>query len=549
MKTKPLSSILLLLSLLVLLPSPVLLPREQPVVATDTLPARGVYFDKKHYTPEPIPTYADNKERLPEPVLERDPGWVEMYHKTWELAFAHIKAPTRGNAFVSNYYDEAFDQNIYQWDIIFMTMFGKYAHHVFPGIRSLDNFYCSQRPSGAISRMISERNGRDYFSSEDDPNFINPPLFSWAEVENFRISGDKARLLEVLPALEKYHEFVRSKRNGDDTPHQLYWSNGQSSGMDNTPRDEGRPRTHWSSDHQGWVDASAQMVIQCDNIATICDELGLAAKAADYRERGKQIASRVNTWMWDDADGIYYDISVDGARGRWKTIAAFWPMLAGITNPRQDSALIAHLQNPDEFWRDMIFPSLAASHDVYQARGGYWLGAVWAPTNYAVIKGLERVGANAFAHEASERYIEALYQVYLQTGTLWENYAPEKIDGRFTQGVNDRTPPADCRSDFVGWTGLGPISLLVENVLGFRVDGVRRTVTYDLRRLDHHGIRRLRLADITTTITTANREQKPTAASITVTADKPYTLVILFGDKRREYAIRPGTRVIRLTSR
>jgi hypothetical protein len=510
---------------------------------------RGVYFRKKKYVPEPIPAYADNKDRLPKPILESNPGWIDMYNKTWELGFAHIKAPVPGSSFVSNWYDEAFDHHIYQWDIIFMTMFGRYAHHIFPGIQSLDNFYCRQKISGCISRMIHETTGADYFADEDDSNMINPPLFSWAEVESFKVTGDKSRFADVLPVLEKYYEFVHSKRYGSDTKHKLYWSNGQSSGMDNTPRDKGRPRTHWSSDHQGWVDASSQMVIQCDNIATICDELGYTEKAADYRTKAKVIADSINSWLWNEADGMYYDVKVDGTQMKWKSIAAFWPMLAGITTSHQDSAMIAHLKNPAEFWRDMVFPTLSASHDNYQTNGGYWLGAVWAPTNYAVIKGLERVGADAFAYEASERYLEGLYQVYLQTGTLWENYAADKIDGKFKQGVNDRRPPADCRKDFVGWTGLGPISILIENILGFRVNGVNKTLTYDLRRIDRHGIENLRMADVTTSIVTDNRSVNPKKARLTVRSDKDYTLKIIFNGSIHEYAINAGTRTIDLVSK
>ena len=361
------------------------------------------------------------------------------------------------------------------------------------------------------------------------------------------MTGDKKRFAEVLPVLEKYLEFVHEKRYGRDTPHRLYWSNGQSSGMDNTPRDTGRPRSHWSSDHQGWIDASAQMVIQCDNLATICDELSLEEKAASYRKMAREIADRVNTWMWDDEEGIYYDLHVDGTRMKWKSIAAFWPMLAGVTTPRQDSALIKHLRNPDEFWRDMVFPTLSASHDNYQANGGYWLGAVWAPTNYAVIKGLERVGANEFAHEAAERYMEGLYQVFLQTGTLWENYAAEKIDGKLKQGVNDRMPPSDCRRDFVGWTGLGPISILIENILGFRVDCVKKTLEYYLRRRDRHGIENLRMAGITTSIVTEDRSKRPSKARVTVTSDKQYTLVIVLdGNRTIMRHVRAGTRTIRV---
>jgi hypothetical protein len=501
---------------------------------------RGSYFSKKQYVPEPLPKFAENRDKLPKPVLTDSAGWVNMYYKAWELAFDHMRAPAPSSPFVSNWYDEAFDGNIYQWDIIFMTMFGRYAHHIFPGIQSLDNFYCRQKISGSISRTINETSGADAFD-ESSSNLINPPLFSWAEVENFRLTGDTSRFAAVLPALEKYYEFVHSKRNGNDTPHKLYWSNGQSSGMDNTPRDEGRPGTHWASDHQGWVDASSQMVIQCNNIATICEELGHTEKAAAYRAKAQGIADSINSWMWNEEDGIYYDVHVNGSQMRWKSIAAFWTMLAGVTTPHQDSLLIAHLRDSAEFWRDVVFPTLSASHDNYRANGGYWLGAVWAPTNYATIKGLERVGADSFAHEASERYIEALYQVYLQTGTLWENYAPDKVDGKFKQGVNDQNPPSDCRKDFVGWTGLGPISLLIENVLGFRVDGVNKTLTLDVRRTDRHGIENLRMADVTTSIMVENRSENPQEARISIESNKPYTLKLRVNGKEAGYEIFAGT--------
>jgi hypothetical protein len=501
---------------------------------------RGMYFSKKTYAPEPLPKFSDHVNDLPRPILEDSAEWVNMYYKAWSLAFDHMRAPAQGSPFVSNWYDEAFDGNIYQWDIIFMTLFGRYAHHIFPGIQSLDNFYCRQHVSGSISRTIGEASGNDVFD-ENSTNLINPPLFSWAEVESFKVTGDTSRFAAVLPALEKYYEFVHSKRHSGDTPHKLYWSNGQSSGMDNTPRDNDRPSTHWASDHQGWVDASAQMVIQCNNIATICDELGEAEKAKTYRAKAQVIADSMNSWMWSEEDGIYYDVKVDGTKMAWKSIAAFWPMLAGVTTPRQDSALAAHLRDTGEFWRDMVFPTLSKSHSEYHANGGYWLGAVWAPTNYAVIKGLEKVGNNELAHEASERYLNGLYRVYRQTGTLWENYAPDKVDGKFKQGVNDQNPPSDCRKDFVGWTGLGPVSLLLENVLGFRVDGVSKTLTYDLRRTDRHGVENLRMADITTSVIAENRSDDPQKVSLTVRASKPYTLkVIADGGKVTEYEVLAG---------
>jgi hypothetical protein len=515
--------------------------RTPDVVLSD----RGVYFSKKKYVPQPVPAYAANRNLLPKPILDGKPGWIDMYYKAWQLGFAHIKAPVASSPFVSNWYDEAFDGNIYQWDIIFMTMFGRYAHHIFPGIQSLDNFYCRQKVSGSISRTINETTGADMFD-ENSSNLINPPIFSWAEVESFKVTGDKSRFAAVLPVLEKYYEFVHSKRYCGDTPHKLYWSNGQSSGMDNTPRDTGRPSTHWASDHQGWVDASAQMVIQCNNIATICDELGYTEKAATYRNKARVIADSINSWMWSEADGFYYDVKVDGTKATWKTNASFWPLLAGITTAHQDSALMEHLKNPNEFWRDIVFPTLAATHKEYQSNGGYCLGAVIAALNYMVIKGIETVGADEFARESSERYLTGLYEVFVETGTLWENYAPDKINGKYKQGVNDQNPPSDCRRDFVGWTGLGPISLLIENVLGFRVNGATKTLTYDLRRTDRHGIENLRMADVITSIVTGDRAENPERARVTVTSNQAYTLQIVFNNRTTSHAIAAGTQIIDL---
>jgi hypothetical protein len=512
---------------------------DEPIVSD-----RGYYFSKKTYVDEPIPAY--NKENLPKPIIDGNPGWVNMYNKAWQLGFDHIKKPVAGSPFVSNWYDEWFDNNIYQWDIIFMTMFSKYGHFVFPGIQSLDNFYCSQNKSGSISRTITEATGADHFD-DNNANQINPPLFSWVEVENYKATGDKSRFEMVFPVLEKYYEYVDSKRNGNDTPHKLYWSNGQSSGMDNTPRDTGRNNGHYSTDHHGWVDASAQMIIQCNNLAFICDELGYTEKAANYRAKATAIGQRMNQYMWNASDGLYYDVNTAGTKTQWKTIAAFGAMLAGITTPAQDTALVNNLKNPALFNRDIPFATLAASHAEYKPNGGYWQGAVWAPTSYATLKGLETVGQNAAANELAEKYVEGVYQVYLQTGTLWENYAADKVDGKFKQGVNDQNPPADCRRDFVGWTGLVPISVLIENVLGFRMNGAEKILTYDLRRTDRHGIENLRMADVTTSVVTDARTDTNTA-HLTVTSDKPYTLEILFNGETFIREIVAGTQEIDLNT-
>ena len=117
-------------------------------IAAGNAQTYGKYFSKKKYVPESLPRWNEMKDHLPNPVLSDDPGWVEMYWKCWEIAFKGFKAPPSGSPLVSNWLDEAFSENIFQWDTIFMLLFARYGHDVFPAIQSLDNFYCRQHESG-----------------------------------------------------------------------------------------------------------------------------------------------------------------------------------------------------------------------------------------------------------------------------------------------------------------------------------------------------------------------------------------------------------------
>jgi glycogen debranching enzyme len=372
---------------------------------------RGKYFAKKKYVYAPIPTFADSKNKLPTPILTNDTGWIRMYWKAWEIAFSNFKSPPKGSPLVSNFIDEAFNEYIFQWDTEFMIMFARYCHKIFPAIQSLDNFYCRQHDDGLIWRVITEAEGIDHEwgGGEHFARTLNPPLFSWAEVETYKLTGDKSRFAMVLPVLEKYIEWIEKNRKCINTPHQLYWTNGQASGMDNTPRDEGRVDGHISS----------QMVLQYKNLAFICKELQLPQKEKLYTSKAQVIATLINKWMWNEADGMYYDVNEKGEQVKWKTIASFWPMLAAITNKDKNEKLVSNLKDTTSFWRKNVFPTLAANQKYYNPYGEYWLGGVWAPTNYMVVKGLENYGYNEFAYQVTERYLNGLYAVYKNTGTLY----------------------------------------------------------------------------------------------------------------------------------
>ena len=508
------------------------------VAAAETNDLRGIYFPKKTYSTEALPGFEKSRAKLPSPILDGNPDWVAMYWKAWQLAFTHMERPPEGSPFVSNWLDASFDDKIYQWDTIFMVMFARYGNSVFPAVQSLDNFYCRQHEDGLIWRVIVKTNGLDHpwGGGNNNARSINPPLFSWAEVESFKNTGDKSRFAAVLPVLEKYVGWLEAHRKSP--VHGLYWNNGQGSGMDNTPRDEGRPGGHSATDEQGWVDMSSQMVIQYNNLATMCDELGKPEKAVAYRAKAKAIGDLINKWCWNQKDGLYYDVDVHGNQTHWKTVACFWPMLAGITSRSQQAALLANLKDTNTFWRHDIFPSLAAGQPHYDPAGRYWCGGVWAPTDYMVIKGLQQCGYEDFATGCSEKYLTSLAAVFKKTGTLWEVYAPDSDAPASNAGGQL------CASNFVGWTGCGPIALLIENVLGLRVDGAENTLTWRLHRTDRHGIENLQVGDVNVSVLCARRDTTSSPANLTVRNDKPFKLKVVSGGRSQTFSFKAGEHIL-----
>jgi glycogen debranching enzyme len=394
---------------------------------------------------------------------------------------------------------------MFQWDAAFIALFGRYGYHVFPFIDSLDNFYARQYENGYICREIEETHGADVVVTNRDDS-INPPLFAWAETEYARVSGDQSRFARVFPVLVKYADWLEKYRRRSGTAHDLYWNTEIGSGMNHSPR-------HGS----GWVDMSAQMVLMYKSLNEMATQLKLNAPAESYRKRASEISAAINRFMWNDKDGLYYDVDPQGQQIPCKTVACFWPMLAGISDDVQVSKLMLNLKDPNSFWRPDVFPSMAKDQPGYAPDECYWTGGVWASSNAMIIKGLDGypnvAGQGEFAVAATERYLDNMYAVFKETGTVWQNYSAESA-----------AHASWSKPDYVGWSGLGPIELLIEDVIGIQADGLRKQITWRLTRSDRHGVEHLRFGDITASLISARRENAESPAEIMVSADKPFEL-------------------------
>jgi len=488
---------------------------------------RGQYFSKKKYDQKSIflPEFKESQKVLPKPILENNPELVEMYWGCFKVAFEHLKKVSKGSPLISDYIDEGFSDNIFLWDSALMMLFWRYGYKAFPAINSLDNFYARQYKSGYICREINEHSGKD-FVFENRSDTIAPPLLAFAEIEYFKVSGNKKRLEKVLASLEKYASFIdrpgniklaQSKnwqnygRRAMRSKHKLFWNTNLGSGMDNLKRLG-----------TGWVDMSSQMVLLFKNLAFICEQLGFLKRANVYKQRAKELTAEINKWCFNESDGFYYDVDKYGRQLKKKTIAGFWPLLAKIPNKKQAQKLISHLKDENEFFRPFLFPALAKSEKDYKENGNYWQGGVWAPTNYMVVKGLKNYGYFDLANKMSEKYLNAVCKVFEKTHTFWENYAPEKF-----------APGKPAKKDFVGWTGLGPIAMLIENILGFKADADKKSLTWHIQRSDRHGIENLAFGDFL-----VNAVFEPRGKTIEFLANASLDLIVFY--KMKKYRFRVG---------
>ncbi len=467
-----------------------------------------------------LPRYEDIAEKLPVPIWKGRQDVIDCYDKTWRLAWGNLRRANGEAGFVSNFIDTAFNGYLFMWDSSFIVMFGKYASRYFNFQGTLDNFYSHQHRDGFICREICET-ARGEMWTRDDPSSTGPNILPWAEWEYFLSTGDRARLARVFDPLCAYHNWLRLNRSWQDG---TYWYNGFSCGMDNAPRPDPRYDPSLSHGFMSWIDACAHQYLSGVILTEMARVLGREDEVAEYQAETEMLRRVINEKMWDDTTAFYYDTRRDGSLSGVKTLASYWTLLAGLVSPERAERFVAHLDNEREFKRPFRIPTLSADHPAYRPAGDYWCGGVWAPTNYMTLCGLHKYGYDRLAHEIARDYVNAVVEVFGKTGTVFENYAPESM-----------TPGNPAKPDFVGWTGLAPISILFEYVFGIHPDAMNHTIEWHIHLTEEHGVRQYPLGEATVDLICRARTSADEEPTVTLRSDKPVTLVVVWNGERRVY--------------
>ncbi len=487
-----------------------------------TVPAKSPLVDENSFITKSadahsLPKFEDVKGSLPQPVWQGHDDYIDCYWRAWQLAFKSLCAADSGTGFVSNYIDTAFNGCLFMWDSSFILMFGKYADRIFKFQSTLDNMYSHQHRDGFICREIDEVTGMDRFTRHD-PSATGPEVMPWCEWEYYLNFGDKDRLSKVFPPLMAYHRWMAEHYTWPDG---TYFSSGWGCGMDNLPRQMKGYSHTFSHGHMIWVDTCMQELLSCNLLINMATELGRTEFIDELTAERDNLERVINQKLWDEKSGFYYDLWKNGQHNMVRHIGAYWSLIAGCAPDSRAQRLIAYLEDEKEFNTPHPVPALSKSHSDYNPNGNYWSGGVWAPTNYMVLKGLDNYGKYELSHKIGIKHLENVVKVYNKYGTLFENYAPKG---------DEKGDPA--KPDFVGWTGLVPISVLFEYVFGIKPDARHNRITWHINLTEQHGVKKYPFgSDGQLTLICEARDNPDQKPQITFESNRPVELEIIWGSE------------------
>jgi len=326
-------------------------------------------------------------------------------------------------------------QDLWLWD----ACFGVFGYRVFsPDVASevLEAMLSSQHPDGFIAHRTFPTGMSEIAS---------PPLLAWTCYQLVRFTTDDSLAAWVYPQLVRFVEWVLTHRRADGSD-LLSWRMNDDprcrcdeSGMDNSPRfDRGLPLEA--------VDLNAYVVGEMKSLADLATIIDRGKESREWKARAADLADAVNTRLWDDAEGFYFDREVGGERVSLKTSAGFLPMWAGIPDRPRARRLVQHLMNPDGFWTAFPVPSVARNEPSY--RRDMWRGPTWLNIDLLIVFALREYGLTEEALQLTDRVLSGVEHWYGRLGSIYEFYDP---DGQ--------TPPTelDRKERLTSGEGIAPV--------------------------------------------------------------------------------------------
>ena len=452
-----------------------------------------------------------------------DQDFVDMYDRAWVWLEELWKEGDKDSLFPEGYFVHNNSDTISLYDVTLSSMFLVYSNQIYSPYSMVDYFYARQEENGRIAEEYNIHTG-EAVTTPDNPLGVTLPLLPYVEFVFYHKIGNKKRLRDVVPYLEKYFDWL--KANFQDA-NGLYCVPASAVHMGNLPREGAKY----------FIDFNAEMAVFALYLSTIGDILNDKELAFRYKRVYFALKTRINSMMWSSDDNFYYDLDENGCQIRNKHIGCFWTLLAQIPNDEYAYYLIESLKDDKEFGTDNPFPTLPVSNPHFSENGNGYCGSVSTFLDYIIIKGLANYNSFIFARECAIRHmysvLDTLHPGEEKPGDAWELYKPT------SEGPAVMPEGMENRKRYLPSIGLIAISACIENVIGLDISLPRKTVYWTMQSLEAMGIEHLSFKKNIITIL-SNKNQR--GWEIRLESEKLYyfTIEIMDDEKKKTLPIPSG---------
>lgn len=329
-----------------------------------------------------------------------------------------------------------------------------------------------QQPDGFIAHMEDER-------EEPLTPHSQPPVFGFSA----------PKVLERDPHAPDQLEFKRTmydkgklflgwwKKHRDVNRNGLFeYLSQDEGGWDNSPRADYVPKLVFIS-YYGFlgellggklkpldnVDLNSWIYLYYRAMAEWADDLGRPEEARTWREEARNLAGRIDEFLWDPQaqcwlDGFNRLGSKKYERFPVLTPHIWFPAFAGATRDEKKARAVIekHLLHPAEFFGRYPIPVVAYNDPHYDRKKSGWLSSIWMVTAYSALQTLFRFGYEAEAQELRARLLAMMAGQKDNLKGIYETYDSET--GQYKNEFSD----GGYASFQFGWSSAFTLEMILE---------------------------------------------------------------------------------------
>lgn len=331
---------------------------------------------------------------------------------------------------VPSYVEETgFDYNeLYYWDSYFMIQGLLDEEHKELVIGILDNLIFLFKKFKVIPNA-----SRTYLTGRSQPPFLTSFIFDVYDAYKL----DKKWLKEKIEVAEAEYErvWLGVKKPNERKVHKglsryydinyLHDLAEAESGWDMTPRFDRRALNFLP------VDLNALLYKYEADFAKAYHIFNKPKVALKWELKAAERKKQMDALMWDRFRGLYYDYNfVKKKRGNISSLAAYYPMWAGMVTDKQAASLVKALRRFEHKGGLATTDALPIGQFVLGSLPTQWAYPNgWAPLHFVVVKALERYGYYDDARRIASKWIKCNLEWYKRDHVFLEKYnvvSPDK---------------------------------------------------------------------------------------------------------------------------